>query len=102
MQKLKTLCLLLALLASFSFGAAWTGANIEPENTKKMDGKTFYVITTADELAWFAAQVNSGNGAINAVLANDIVFGKDTNTVNAQNTWTPIGKRQYAYVQGDP
>lgn len=92
MQKLKTLCLLLALLASFGFGAAWTGANSEPENTKKMDGKTFYVITTADELAWFAAQVNSGNGAINAVLANDIVFGKDTNTVNAQNAWTPIGK----------
>ena len=92
MQKLKTLCLLLALLASFGFGAAWTGANSEPENTKKMDGKTFYVITTADELAWFAAQVNSGNGAINAVLANDIVFGKDTNTVNTQNAWTPIGK----------
>ena len=83
MQKLKTLSLLLALLVSFGFGAAWTGANSEPENTKKMDGKTFYVITTADELAWFAAQVNSGNGAINAVLANDIVFGKDTNTVNA-------------------
>ena len=92
MQKLKTLSLLLALLVSFGFGAAWTGANSEPENTKKMDGKTFYVITTADELAWIAAQVNSGNGAINAVLANDIVFGKDTNTVNAQNAWTPIGK----------
>ena len=92
MKPIKTLILLLALLASFSFGAAWTGANSEPENTKKIDGKTFYVITTPEELAWIAAQVNAGNGAINAVLANDIVFGAGTSKINTANAWTPIGK----------
>ena len=100
MKNLKPFFLLLALLASFSFGAAWTGANSEPENTKKIDGKTFYVITTPEELAWFAAQVNSGNGAINAVLANDIVFGANTSTVNTTSAWTPIGKDSTHQFQG--
>ncbi len=100
MKPIKSLFLLLALLASFSFGAAWTGANSEPENTKKIDGKTFYVITTPEELAWFAAQVNSGNGAINAVLANDIVFGANTSTVNTTSAWAPIGKDSTHQFQG--
>ncbi|PBC73453.1 hypothetical protein [Fibrobacter intestinalis] len=92
MQKLKSLFLLLALFASFSFGAAWTGSNSEPENMKKIDGKSFYVITTPEELAWIAAQVNNGNDSINAVLANDIVFGSDTSKTNTTSPWTPIGK----------
>ena len=72
--KNKVLAILLAM-AFNAFAAAWTGSNSEPENMKKIDGKAFYVITTADELAWFAVQVNSGRSAINAVLGNDIVFG---------------------------
>lgn len=82
---------LVALLASNAIAAAWTGSTSEPENMKKIDGKSFYVITTADELAWFAAQVNGGKSTINAVLANDIVFGKDKNTTSTVQ-WTPIGK----------
>ena len=86
-----TVLSLLALLVSNAIGAAWTGSMSEPENMKKIDGKSFYVITTADELAWFANQVNGGKTTINAVLGNDIVFGKDKNTVASIN-WTPIGK----------
>ena len=82
---------LVALLASNAIAAAWTGSMSEPENMKKIDGKSFYVITTADELAWFAAQVNGGRSTINAVLGNDIVFGKDKNTISTVQ-WTPIGK----------
>ena len=82
---------LLALLVSNAFAAAWTGSMSEPENTRRIDGKTFYVITTADELAWFANQVNGGQSTINAVLGNDIVFGKDKNTTSTVQ-WTPIGK----------
>ena len=100
MKPIKSLFLLLALFASFSFGATWTGSNSEPENMKKIDGKSFYVITTPEELAWIAAQVNSGNGAINAVLANDIVFGADTSTVNTTSAWTPIGKDSTHQFQG--
>ncbi len=89
--------LLLAMTCSF---ADWTGSTSEPASMKKIDGKAFYVITTADELAWFAAQVNSGKNDINAVLGNDIVFGKDKNTTGTVN-WTPIGKttdRQFAGI----
>lgn len=86
-----TIVSLIALLASNAVAAAWTGSMSEPENMKKIDGKAFYVITTADELAWFADQVNNGESAINAVLRNDIVFGTDENTVASVN-WIPIGK----------
>ena len=49
-----------------------------------------YRISTADELAWLAQEVNAGRGAsYNAVLGNDIDL-KD-------KEWTPIGKN-YSYV----
>ena len=88
--KIKSLsfCLLFFISASF---ADWTGSTREPENSKKIDGKIFYVITSAEELAWFAEQVNSGKSTINAVLANDIKFRDDTSKTSSVN-WTPIGK----------
>lgn len=82
---------LVALLASNAIAAAWTGSMSEPENMKKIDGKSFYVITTADELAWFAAQVNGGKTTINAVLGNDIVFGAKK-TTRTTYPWSPIGE----------
>lgn len=81
----------IAVFMSSAFAAAWTGSAVEPENMKKIDGKAFYVITSAEELAWFANQVNSGKTTINAVLANDIVFGANTSTI-CSKAWTPIGK----------
>ena len=93
--------LFLTILSSFVqiFAAAWTGSTSEPQNTEEINGKTFYVITTADELAWFAAQVNGGNNAINAVLGNDIVFGEDT-TKYSSSTWPMIGNssKQFAGI----
>ena len=94
-----TVLSLLALLVSNAIGAAWTGSMSEPENMKKIDGKSFYVITTADELAWFANQVNGGKTTINAVLGNDIVFGKDKNTTS-KIQWTPIGKDEKCKFNG--
>ena len=82
---------LIALLASNAVAAAWTGSMSEPENMKKIDGKAYYVITTADELAWFADQVNGGKTTINAILGNDIVFGNDKSSTSSVR-WTPIGK----------
>ncbi len=91
MMTIKNKILAILLAVSFNaFAAAWTGSNSEPENMKKIDGKAFYVITTADELAWFAVQVNSGRTAINAVLGNDIVFGAN-NSSTCTAKWTPIG-----------
>ncbi len=73
-----------ALSFSSAIAANWTGSAVEPENMKKIDGKAFYVITTADELAWFAAQVNSGK-SVNGVLSANITLG-------TTYAWTPIGK----------
>ncbi len=78
--------LILFFFVANLFAAAWTGSTSEPENMKKIDGKPFYVITNADELAWFAAQVNSGRPDINAVLANDIdAEGGDWVTIESFN-----------------
>lgn len=93
-------CFFLIFCLSASLCAAdWTGSTSEPESTKKIDGKVFYVITSAEELAWFAAQVNSGKTTINAQLANDILFGKDTSSITS-TVWTMIGKSSSARFAG--
>lgn len=91
--------ILTLVFAVSAFAANWTGSTSEPENTKKIDGKVFYVITRAEELAWFAAQVNGGKSTINAVLANDIKFIKDTSKSSSVN-WTPIGKDSSTMFNG--
>lgn len=90
MKRVKMFFAFVAIFACVVSAAAWSGSTIEPESMKKIDGKPFYVITNADELAWFAAQVNGGKTTINAVLNNDIVFGANTTTTSSVE-WTPIG-----------
>ncbi len=87
----KLLWLLVLCLSASLYAANWTGNTSVPKSTKEIDGKTFYVITSAEELAWFAAQVNAGKTNINAQLANDIKFMDDTSKTSSVN-WTPIGK----------
>ena len=94
-----TKILLFLLVAAIQAFAAWTGGTSEPESTRKIGGKIFYEITTPEELAWFALQVNSGSTAINAVLANDIVFGRDTASL-ASVSWIPIGKDTSTAFEG--
>lgn len=96
-QKLQWL-LVFSLSASL-YAADWTGATSEPESTKKIDGKVYYVITSAEELAWFAEQVNGGESEINAMLANDIQFMDDTSKTSTVN-WTPIGKEYSVIFKG--
>ena len=65
----------------------------------------YYEIYTADQLYWFAAQVNGGDTAINGKLMADIVVNE--NVLNADGTlngdgsnfrvWTPIGNSSYNY-----
>ena len=43
----------------------------------------YYVISTAEQLVWFAGKVNNGSGTVNAKLTSDIDL--------AGVTWTPIG-----------
>ena len=95
----KLLWLLVFSLSASLYAADWTGSRSEPKSTKEIDGKTFYVITSAEELAWFAAQVNGGKTTINALLANDIQFMDDTSKTSSVN-WTPIGKDSTVMFNG--
>lgn len=68
----------------------WTGAVSEnPPATQTVDGKTWYLITSAEELAWFAGQVNSGNTAIHGKLTTNIVL--NSQETPQANRWAGIG-----------
>lgn len=72
--------------------AAWSGTQTAIEKMEKRDGKPFYVISTPEELAWFAAKVNAGETTINGYLANDLYFGTDSTKYASTSAWEPIGK----------
>ena len=85
-------------------GGAWAQTASQPSEG---DGKTGnpYIITKAEELAWFRDQVNSGNNFICAKIS-DAVEVIDMSTVchaedKSQNlgelSWKPIGKYDYGY-----
>lgn len=88
---------------------AYNSGSVMPSATEPsytyIDGKTFYQLDSADDLYWFAEQVNVNKVYdINAVLTADIVINEDlwskitvaedgTATVNEGETvssWTPI------------
>ncbi|MGN0441521.1 MAG: GLUG motif-containing protein [Acutalibacteraceae bacterium] len=70
---------------------------------KNADG--YYEIGNADQLYWFAQQVNSGSTSLNAVLTADITVNEnvlnDNGTLNTALTnpreWTPIGNTSHIY-----
>ena len=94
--------LMLVMAILMPYGGAW--AQTPPS---KGDGKVGnpYIITKAEELAWFRDQVNSGNNFICAKIS-DAVEVIDMSTVchaadESQNleelSWKPIGKNDYGY-----
>lgn len=96
-EKTKCVILGLLLLASVSF-ADWSGSLSEPDSTW-IDDKIFYEISTAEELAWFAEQVNDGRDSINAVLVDDIKFMDNIGKTSSVN-WMPIGKDSSSMFNG--
>ncbi len=72
----------LLLLLLFSFVAA----AVRADDTPVKNDSSYYEISTAAQLKWFAEQVNAKNTSINAVLTADI----DLSTLN-EEYWTPIG-----------
>ena len=85
-------------------GGAWAQTASQPSEG---DGKTGnpYIITKAEELAWFRDQVNSGNNFICAKISEDVEV-IDMSTVchaedKSQNleelSWEPIGKNDFGY-----
>ena len=97
------LLLVMAILMPYG-GGAWAQTASQPSEG---DGKTGnpYIITKAEELAWFRDQVNSGNNFICAKISDDVEV-IDMSTVchaedKSQNlkelSWKPIGKYDYGY-----
>ena len=83
---------------------AWAQTAIPPSEGNGSEGNP-YIITTAEELAWFRDQVNSGNNFICAKISDDVEV-IDMSTVchaedKSQNlkelSWKPIGKNDYGY-----
>ena len=85
-------------------GGAWAQTAIPPSEG---DGKTGnpYIITKAEELAWFRNQVNSGNSFICAKISDDVEVIDMSTVCHAENksqnleklSWEPIGKNSYGY-----
>ena len=89
MNKVKKNIGILFILSTFCF-AEWSGDASQPSSSRQVDGKTFWSITSPEELAWFKAQIEAGNDSINAILENDIFMGKDSASVGS-SVWTAIG-----------
>ena len=70
---------------------AWDGTT-QTAVTPDSDG--IYEIGSAAELAWFAAQVNSGNTNLSAKLTANLYI----NYNGSENTWTPIGGYSNQYT----
>ena len=94
----KILAILLAL-AFNAFAAAWTGASTEPSTMKTIEGKKYYVINNADELAWFSEQVNNGQTTINVYLNKDIYFASNKDSL-CKIAWSPIGGTESSAFNG--
>ena len=87
----KILAIIFCVLVTIAGAADWDGWSTSAPDSTVIDGKNYYVITSAEELAWFAYQVNVNNRyTINAVLANDIHFTEDASGTSTY-PWNPIG-----------
>ena len=97
--------LMLVMAILMPYGGAW--AQTPPS---KGDGKVGnpYIITKAEELAWFRDQVNSGNNFICAKISDDVevidmstvCHAEDKSQNLIEKSWEPIGKYDYGYQYG--
>lgn len=82
-----SISMLLAVINPLLVSAAsnvWTGGTAAPSQSGG-----YYQINSAENLAWFANRVNSGDSSIKARLVNDIML----NYGSTGREWTPIGSQ---------
>lgn len=87
------LCMLTAILTPamgvWAADGVWSGGTAVPS---LVNG--YYQIANAENLAWFATQVNSGSTTIKAQVTSDIYLNETGSTANA---WTPIGSESMPF-----
>lgn len=96
--------LLLVMAILMPYGGAWA------QTPSKGDGKVDnpYIITKAEELAWFRDQVNSGNNKICAKIADnvevidlkDFCHASDASKNIEEKSWMPIGNGNIVKYRG--
>ena len=98
--------LLLVMAILMPYGGAW--AQTQPSKGDGKKDSPYYIITKAEELAWFRDQVNSGQYSICAKIADNVEV-IDMSTVchaadKSQNleekSWVPIGNRNIIKYRG--
>lgn len=97
--------LLLVMAILMPYGGAWAQTPSKPSNG---DGKVEnpYIITKAEELAWFRDAVNDGNYEICAKIADnvevidlkDFCHAADASQNLKELSWEPIGNSDWSYV----
>ena len=96
--------LLLVMAILMPYGGAWAQTASQPSEG---DGSTDhpYIITKAEELAWFRDQVNGGNKKICAKIADnvevidlkDFCHAADASKKIDEQSWVPIGNSNKLY-----
>ena len=97
--------LLLVMAILMPYGGAWAQTPSKPSNG---DGKVEnpYIITKAEELAWFRDAVNNGGYEICAKIADnvevidlkDFCHAADASQNLKELSWEPIGNSDWSYV----
>ena len=96
--------LLLVMAILMPYGGAWAQTPTPPANGKG-DVDTPYIITKAEELAWFRNQVNGGKNKICAKIADnvevidlkDFCHAEDVSQNLKELSWVPIGTANKPY-----
>jgi len=97
--------LLLVMAILMPYGGAWAQTAIPPSEGNGSEGSP-YIITKAEELAWFRDAVNNGNYEICAKIADnvevidlkDFCHAADASQNLKELSWEPIGNSDWSYV----
>ena len=97
--------LLLVMAILMPYGGAWAQTAIPPSEGNGSEGSP-YIITKAEELAWFRDAVNNGNYEICAKIADnvevidlkDFCHAADASQNLEELSWEPIGNGDWNYV----
>lgn len=98
------LLLVMAILMPYG-GGAWAQTASQPSEGNGSEGSP-YIITKAEELAWFRDAVNDGNYEICAKIADnvevidlkDFCHAADASQNLKELSWEPIGNSDWSYV----
>ena len=99
-----TMCMVLSMLPANVLAIEWPVRQADSADAPELVNG-YYEIYTADNLYWFASQVNGGSTSINAKLMADIVVNENVlkadGTLNGDGsnfrTWMPIGDSANRY-----